>query len=311
MKINSQLKAVVVGSGVVGFATGKGIEEKGKEVNFIDINPIRIQKLRSQGFQAFTNSKLKYSECTCDLILLSVPTPTVNKKIDLSFLRAASNDVGEHLRNTDQYHVVVVRSTVPPGTTENIVINTIEEISGKKVGKDFGVCMNPEYLREKTAEKDFANPWIILIGEYDQKSGDTLAEIYQGFSAPLHRVSLREAEVQKYIHNLYNATKISFFNEFRQICKKIGADPERIFPIVAASTEGIWNPNYGLADYGPFSGMCLPKDTQAFFAWAESLGWEMPLLEATIEVNERLIKQNGYQKQEQGVQKTENLVYGV
>lgn len=284
----NNLKAVIVGSGTVGYATGTGLVSRGKQVSFIDTNPAVIQRIRANSLEAFTPSKLRYSECECDLIFLSVPTPTDNGKISLNYLKAAAGDIGDHLRSNLDYHVVIVRSTVPPGTSENIIAPIIESISGKKLGKDFGLCMNPEYLREKTAVEDFAHPWVIVIGEFDAKSGEKLAQVYQGIDAPLYRISIREAEMQKYVHNLFNATKISFFNEFRELCQAFGLDAETIFQISTVSTEGIWNPNYGIKDNGPFGGMCLPKDTQAFYDWAKERGWDLQLLNSTIQVNENL-----------------------
>jgi UDPglucose 6-dehydrogenase len=192
-----------------------------------------------------------------------------------------------------KYHLVVVKSTVPPGTTEELVIKNIEKYSGKKIGKDFGACMNPEYLREYAAYEDSLNPWLIVIGEYDEKSGKTLEEAYKVFECPMYRVSLKEAEMQKYVHNLYNASKIAFFNEMRQVAKEIGADADKIFKFTAMSAEAIWNPKYGIRDMGPFSGACLPKDTKAFHYWAQTQGLDTRLLGMIIEQNEVLTEKLG------------------
>ena len=183
------------------------------------------------------------------------------------------------------YHVAVIRSTVPPTTTRQVVLPIIEELSGKKVGKDFGLAMQPEYLREVTAEQDFARPWFVLIGEYDAKSGDTLEKIYRKFDAPISRVSLEEAEFQKYVHNVYNAVKIAFFNEMRIIAKHQGWDAQRVFNATAESCEGIWNPIYGLRDFGPFDGSCLPKDTRALLEWGDNNGYDLGVLRAVVAEN--------------------------
>ncbi len=289
--MQKHISVSVVGSGVVGQATGRGFLSHGVDVTFIDINSDKIERLRSEGLKALTASEVQDTPLTSDITVFTVPTPTERGKINLEYLYAAARDFGRRLKMTDSYHVAVVRSTVVPGTTESL-IEIIETESGKKVGEDFGLGMNPEYLREKTAVEDFHNPWLIVIGEYDKKSGEMMARMYQEFDCPIQHVSIKEAETQKYIHNLYNAVKITFFNEFRQICKKMNVEADAIFPLVAKSCEGMWNAEYGIKDFGPFDGMCLPKDTQAFLDWARSQGWDMPLLATSINVNNELAKQD-------------------
>lgn len=280
---NKKLKLSIIGSGVVGQATGKGFASKDFNINFIDVNPSIIDKLRDQGFTANLASDYDIPNNT-DISIFTVPTPTVDGEIQLNYLKLAAKSLAHRLAKMKNYHLAVVRSTVPPGTTEKI-IKILEKYSGKKAGRDFGVCMNPEYLREASAVEDFANPWIVVIGEFDKRSGDLLEKVYTKFKCPIHRVSLKEAEMQKYVHNLYNAFKITFFNEMRRIAKAIKVDPDNLFELTVKSCEGIWNHKYGTRDFGPFSGACLPKDTQAFLAWAQKKGLEADLLETTIEVN--------------------------
>lgn len=280
---DKKLKLSIIGSGVVGQATGKGFASKGFDITFIDVNPTIIDKLKNTGFEAYLASDLNIPNDT-DISIFTVPTPTINGEAQLNYLKLAAKDLGKRLLKMNKYHLAVVRSTVPPGTTES-VIKILEKYSGKKAGEDFGVCMNPEYLREVSATQDFANPWIVVIGEFDKKSGDLLEKVYAKFRCPIYRVPLKEAEMQKYVHNLYNAFKITFFNEMRRIAKAIKVDPENMFELTVKSCEGIWNHKYGIRDFGPFSGSCLPKDTQAFLAWAQKKGLEADLLEATIEVN--------------------------
>lgn len=281
-------KVCIIGSGIVGQATGKALHSKGLSVVFADINPKVISTLKKEGFEAIYVSKLSEKKYDFDATFFCVPTPTIDGKSDLKILEEACKDLGKLLSRQLKYHLVVVRSTVIPGTTENLVLKTIEESSGKKFGEDLGLCMNPEYLRQKTAQDDALKPWIIVIGEFDIKSGEILQEIYKDFDCPIYRVPVLEAEIQKYVHNIFNATKITFFNEIRIICKQIRMNPENIFPLVAKSAEGMWNPSYGIKDLGPFDGVCLPKDSQAFFAWAAALNLKMPLLKETIKINESL-----------------------
>lgn len=293
----NKLSLAIIGSGVVGQATGKGFIEKGFDVSFIDVNPSIVENLSQQGYSAYLTSDISNIP-TSDISIFTVSTPTINGEINLKFLKAAAKDLGKRLSKIKKYHLAVVRSTVVPGTTEGVVLKLLEKYSGKKVGKDFGLCMNPEYLREAQAASDFANPWIVVIGEYDKRSGDLLERVYQQvvesgnkkFDCPIYRVPIKEAEMQKYVHNLFNACKITFFNEMRRVAKAIKVDSERMIGLVVKSCEGIWNPKYGTKDLGPFAGSCLPKDTEAFLYFAQRKGLNVDLLETTIEVNKTFIK---------------------
>ena len=282
-------KITIVGSGVVGKATGVGFAQKGNEVTFLDIDQKRVLSLREEGYKAYAVPEINPETFESDINIFTVPTPTIDGRINLDYLIQAARDLGKRLKHAKNYQLVVTRSTMVPGTTRDIVIKEIEEYSGKKAGIDFGVCMNPEYLREEKAVEDFANPWIIVIGQFDQKSGDIMEELYADFECEKHRVSLEEAEIQKYIHNLYNAVKISFFNEFRQITKSMSLDSNKVMNLVARSCEGMWNPLYGTKDRGPYGRSCLPKDTKAFYIWAKEKGFDMKVLKATMDVNNEML----------------------
>src|SRR3989338_6193129 len=284
----------IIGPGVVGQATGKVFAAKGYEVAFLGGNLSKIEKLREEGYTAYERDELMDGGYDFDISILCVPTPTRDGKIDLTPMEAAAIDLGKRIAKTKKYHLVVVKSTVVPWTTENLVIKTIEKYSGKKVGRDFGACMNPEYLREKTAYDDTFAPWIILIGEYDKKSGDLLNSVYEGkFNCSIFRCEIREAEMQKYVHNLFNAAKITFYNEMRKIAGQIDVDADKIFKYAAISCEGMWNPKYGIANLGPFDGSCLPKDTEAFLDWAQSNGFDASLLRSVVNVNDTLARKSG------------------
>lgn len=279
----------IVGSGVVGQATGRGWLMRGHAVTFVDIDRQKVERLKAEGLVAVTPTEARQLLPAAELMVLSVPTPTINGTADTQYLETAAAEMGCWLRRVNDYQVVAVRSTVLPGTTEGLVQPLLEKYSNKKAGRDFGVVMNPEYLREKTAAEDFAQPWLIVIGQSDQRAGEVVARAYEGFPCPVHQVGIREAEFQKYVHNVFNAVKIAFFNEWRQVGKAAGVDTEKVFPLVAKSAEGLWRPEYGIRDKGPFDGMCLPKDTQAFLQWAEARGWEMPILRAAIAFNNQLL----------------------
>ena len=293
--MNGNMKSkniAIIGSGIVGQATGKGLIKAGHKVIFYDINPQIINSLREDGFKADHIKDLGKQKINTEFYLISVPTPTNEGHIELRYLEMALENLGKSMRKNKNFPIFVVRSTVPPGTTENLAVATLEKFSGKKNKKDFGICMNPEFLREVSAENDFINPWMVVIGSDDKESAKKLEKIYSNLKCPIVHVSLKEAEMMKYAHNLLNATKISFFNEMRLVGKKIDVDPEAIFPIVVKSAEAIWNPEYGIKNFGPYSGVCLPKDTEAFFTWTlETVHFEMPVLKGTIEVN-KIMKEN-------------------
>lgn len=280
-------KLAVIGSGIVGQATGKGFIANGYDVVFCDINREVLAKLENKGHRVCPPHLLE-QEKDIKAFFLAISTPTVDNKIKLDFLRSGIANLGAgYLKNHKDYCIIVVRSTVPPGTIEKQLIPILEKHSRKKAGRDFGVCMNPEYLREGSNEKDFKNPWIVTIGELDAKSGKTLEEIYCFHTCPIVHVSLKEAEMQKYVHNLFNACKISFFNEMRMVCEAAKINTDKVFELVAKSAEGSWNPKYGIRKLGPYGGSCLPKDTIAFLSWArKNLENPMPLLRAVIKVNE-------------------------
>jgi UDPglucose 6-dehydrogenase len=186
---------------------------------------------------------------------------------------------------------VVVRSTVPPGTTEDIVIPTLESESGRFAGEDFGVCMNPEFLRAATAPEDFMHPRVIVIGALDDRSERALRAIYDSWPAvPIVATSLRTAEAAKYVANLFSATKISFFNEMLRILTAVGVDTAAAFEGAVLGGTGFWDQRYGTRCGAPYGGACLPKDTAAFLGFAEELGFGrlMPILRATIQINEEM-----------------------
>jgi len=279
----------MIGSGWVGRSSGRVFLEKGHKILFSDINPEVITKLKEEGLDAVSMFKLHERIKEINNFLVSVSTPTSGDEIQLNFIRAAIAGLGELTAEKDDYFLVVVRSTVPPGTTEEILIPIFEKYSGKKAGKDFGICMNPEYLRQESAEKDFANPKTIIAGCYnnDPKAFERINKIYSPLNVPVEKVSISEAEMHKYIHNLFNATKISFFNEMRMLAEKVGVNADKIFPLVAKSAEASYNPQYGIRDFGPYGGTCLPKDTLAFHTWAKNRHKKsLPLLKSVIKVNE-------------------------
>jgi UDPglucose 6-dehydrogenase len=279
-------RILIVGSGVVGQATGKGFAKKGHTISYVDINPQTIAQLRAAGMHATTAAEVDWS--AVDVVLLAVSTPSVNNQIVLDYIEAAALDVGRGLAQTTQYVAVVVRSTVPPTTTEQRITPILERASGKRAGRDFGVAMNPEFLRQVTSEQDFARPWITVLGTNDRRTAELLEPLYAPFGALIVRCKPTEAELIKYVNNVYNAVKISYFNEVHSICEGLGADSNLVGAAVARTAESMWNPLYGTRGGVPYGGACLPKDTTAFLQFVRQQGWEHQMLEATIAVNRRL-----------------------
>jgi UDPglucose 6-dehydrogenase len=284
----------IMGSGVVGAATGEGFLKAGHDVTFVDINEVRVRELRDRGWDARTAIDL--ADEPESLIFLTLPTPNDGHRYDLSAFTAGTAAVGRAIADASAEHIVVVRSTVPPGTTEGLVKTILEESSGKVANEGFGLASNPEFLRAASAAEDFANPWMTIIASRDPRNVERLRAVLSPFGGELRTFSNpAEAEFIKAAHNIYNATKISFWNEMWLVAQKIGLDLDPIAATVARSAEGSINPEYGIRGGAPYGGVCLPKDTQGFLGFADTVGVDMPLLSAVVEVNDRLAALVGHE----------------
>jgi UDPglucose 6-dehydrogenase len=286
------MKVTVIGSGVVGQATGKGLAQKGHEVVFCDINPLILDKLKEEKYEVCLPEELNKDS---SVYMFCVSTPTVDGEIELNFLKSAvasfAREVLEKSRDGN-YPLAIIRSTIPPGTTRGVLLPIMERYSRRRAGKDFGVCMNPEFLREKSSLEDSLRPWVIIAGSLTGRCRKIIEELYRSYECSFFHTTLEEAEMQKYTHNLLNANKISFFNEMRAVCLSLGIDAEKVFRLVAKSAEASWNPEYGIRNFGAFGGSCLPKDTQAFLSWSrKEIGVKLNLLDAVIKVNEKVKEQ--------------------
>ncbi len=287
-------KILIIGAGVVGGATGKGFLGKGHRVVFHDISLNVRSRFAAGGYEVCED----YDLHDFDISMLCVNTPTYNNKIVLDYLHRALEKLGTRLADISDHHLVVVRCTSLPGTTEEMIIPMLEHYSRRKAGNDFSVCVNPEFLREVSAEEDFTKPWLIVIGAHDTRSETELKEIYQPFGADIVVVEIRAAEMLKYAHNMFNATKISFFNEVYMVCQRLGVNGDVVNSLVAKTAEGMWSPEYGTKGGRPYGGSCLPKDTRAFRTFVQELDLNrMLLLDAVIKVNEEMGEQvNGAQR---------------
>jgi UDPglucose 6-dehydrogenase len=283
----------VIGLGVVGLSAAVGFALKGHKVIGVDIDASKVISI-NDGISPTYETGLSHAmqdvriKATTDFSLildtdvsfLCGGTPgQPDGAINLKFVKGPAESTAETLkRKRDKYHVVVVRSTVVPGTTET-------HIEPLFAGQDnIGVCVNPEFLREGTALEDFTRPNRIVIGERNEKAGDVLCSLYRAFKAPIIRTNLRTAEMIKYASNTFLATKISFINEIGNICKELGIN---VYDVTEAMgyDDRIGN-NYLRAGLG-FGGFCLPKDIAALIARAREVGYEPDLLKAVVEINEK------------------------
>ena len=238
-----------------------------------------------------------------EVSFICVGTPSQqNGNLDLRYIRRVCEEIGQALRSKTARHVVVIRSTVVPGTMREIVLPVLEEASGKKAGAEFGVCHNPEFLREGTAVKDFHFPPQTVIGELDRSSGDVLAQLYGQIPAPVVRTDLETAEMVKYINNCWHALKIGFANEIGNLSKALGVDAHAVMKIFCQDSKLNISPAYLLPGFA-FGGSCLPKDLRALAYQAKTLDLQLPILASILPSNElqvnrglQMILEKGHKK---------------
>jgi len=278
----------IVGAGVVGQATGKGLARWGHRVVFCDTDKKVLDELAREGYEVCCARADPSPSPFATLIC--VPTPTVHGEASLKSLWAALTRVSKRIIASASYQLVVIRSTVPPGTTEKAG-RFLESVSGKKAGEHFGICHNPEFLRAASAEEDFLEPPLILVGVSDHRSAAAVRSLYVrpgGSDPPVVITDPRTAEVVKYACNLYNATKISFSNEVWLLCRSLGIDGDAVMSCVSKAAEGMWNPAYGIRGGSPYSGSCLPKDVEAFLGFVRRHGLQARLIRGVQEVNKNV-----------------------
>lgn len=225
-----------------------------------------------------------------EMSFICVGTPSlINGGLDLKYVRSVCEQIGKSLKGKNSFHVVVARSTMLPGSMVDAVIPALEEASGKRAGEDFGVCNNPEFLREGTAVYDFYNPPKTVIGETDSKSGDLLASIYNKMDAPLIRTDVKTAEMVKYSDNVWHALKVGFANEIGNISKAVGIDGHKVMEIFCQDTKLNLSPYYMKPGFA-FGGSCLPKDVRALTYKAHSLDINVPILDSIMISNNHQVE---------------------
>lgn len=278
----AEKKISIIGSGWVGTAIGLGYTKLGYQVIFHDIVAKDLPNFTKDIHVAIENT---------DVSFICVPTPTAGGQLDLSYVKDATIAIGKALAARTTYHVVVVKSTVVPTTTETVVLPLLERYSGKQAG-EFGVCMNPEFLTEiasswsadEASNRDFFTEDRIVIGAYDKCSGDILEDLYRPLHKPIFRTDLRTAEFIKYASNCMLATKISYWNEIFLLCEQLGIDSQEVASIVAQDPR---IGKYGSVHGKAFGGKCLPKDLKAFISFADEYR-KTKLLKAVDAINEEM-----------------------
>ena len=224
-----------------------------------------------------------------DLVLVCVGTPSLpNGGIDLRYIRRVCEQIGQTLKSHDGAPVIVMRSTMLPGTMRDVVIPILEKASGKKAGEEFGVCINPEFLREGTAVHDYYHPPKTVIGEINRASGDLVATLYSRFPGPMIRTDIQTAEMVKYADNVWHALKVGFANEIGNICKAVGIDAHKVMEIFCQDQKLNLSPYYLKPGFA-FGGSCLPKDVRALLYKAKTLDVSVPILASILPSNQQQI----------------------
>jgi GDP-mannose 6-dehydrogenase len=302
------LKISIFGLGYVGAVSAGCLATDGHEVIGVDPNQTKVDLINAGttpiiekdiGEMIATTVKSGHLRATTDvrdavlgsdMSLICVGTPSqLNGNLDLSHVRKVCEQIGAAIKDKDSFHVVVARSTMLPGSMTSVVIPSLEAASGKKAGVDFGVCNNPEFLREGTAVYDYYHPPKTVIGESDERAGEMLVKLYEKMDAPLVRTDVATAEMVKYTDNTWHAVKVAFANEIGNICKAVGIDGHKVMEIFCQDTKLNLSPYYMKPGFA-FGGSCLPKDVRALTYKARSLDLELPLLDAILPSNRKQVE---------------------
>lgn len=302
------MKVSVFGLGYVGTVSAACLARDGHAVVGVDINPQKVEVVNAgrspvlePGLEGLIGAGVRSGNLRAtreerqavhqtDLSLICVGTPShPNGSLDLTYVENVVRRIGEALSGRGAYHVVVVRSTVLPGTVRERLLPILEQTSGRRAGAGFGLCMNPEFLRESSAIEDYDHPSHVVIGELDPRSGGAVEQLYGAIRAPVVRTSLETAEMVKYVNNAFHALKIAFANEIGNLCKVHGIDGREVMDIFCQDRRLNISPAYLRPGFA-FGGSCLPKDTRALLYRAKERDVEAPLLSAALASNRQQIE---------------------
>src|SRR3954469_25814658 len=297
------MRVSVFGLGYVGSVSAAEFAADGHEVIGIDVNPDKVasvnagrspivepglEDLLAEGvaqkrLRATTSTEEAVNNSELSLICVGTPSRK-NGSLDLSYLVRVCEQIGDVLKNKQDYHVVVVRSTVLPGTTHGKVIPALESSSGRKYGEGFGVSVNPEFLREGTALKDFRQPPLTLVGHNHATDAAPTKSLYDHIDAPLYSTSIRVAEMMKYTSNTWHAVKVVFANEIGNLCKRVGVDSHEVMSIFCQDDKLNLSPYYLRPGFA-FGGSCLPKDVRALQYRAKEVDLDLPVIGSILGSN--------------------------
>jgi GDP-mannose 6-dehydrogenase len=303
VKAHNKVRLSIFGLGYVGCVSAACLAREGHHVIGVDVNEEKLAAVNagqspvletdldqlisdaaSQGrLRATSDSVAAVNESDISLICIGTPG-NEDGSIDLSHLINVCEQIGSALREKRSGHIVVVRSTVLPGTVGTVLIPILESQSGRKLGRDFGVCVNPEFMREGTSISDFYSPPFTLIGTQDNEVAAAVSELYSAVTTPVMVVSMNTAEMIKYACNAFHALKVGFANEIGNLCKELDIDGYEVMEILCRDTKLNLSSKYLRPGFS-FGGSCLPKDLRAILYQAEKLSLDVPILSATLRSN--------------------------
>jgi GDP-mannose 6-dehydrogenase len=297
------MKLSVFGLGYVGCVSAACFAKEGHEVVGVDVNATKVEIINGGQspiveagigeligemvgpgrLRATTDSARAVQDSELSLVCVGTPSNT-NGSLDLTYVTRVCEEIGAALKQKTAPHVVVIRSTMLPGTIETVVVPVLETHSGKTAGRDFGVCINPEFLREGTSLKDFYAPPFTLIGADEETAAARVRQLYVGLDAPLFVTEIKTAEMVKYVCNCFHALKVSFANEVGKICKGLSIDSHEVMNVFCQDTKLNLSAYYLKPGFA-FGGSCLPKDLRAINYKAKELDVETPVLAAILPSN--------------------------
>jgi GDP-mannose 6-dehydrogenase len=302
------MKISVFGLGYVGSVTAGCLAQSGHDVIGVDVNEFKVNSIndgkggiieerindiigaaiKCGKLRATTSAKQAIAASDVSLICVGTPANS-NGSLDLRYVEACCQQIGQALGKKSGFHTIAIRSTVLPGSTMGVITPILETVSQKKAGVGFAVCSNPEFLREATAVQDFTSPPFTLVGSNDDRAASAISEMYNTIRAPLFQTSVEVAEIVKYASNAFHAVKVCFANEIGNICKAVGVDSHKVMNIFTQD-RNLNLSSYYLSPGFAFGGSCLPKDVRAITYLAKSRDISTPLLNSILPSNEQQLK---------------------